>query len=760
MNADDFFCKNCKRIKSKCICHKKTVVERNMEIYMKYCRDETLKPIFEANYEVVDFREIKGKTIKTVSVDLIDINTSLKNALRERGIEDLYEFQAKAINLIKQGRDVIITAPTGMGKTEAFALPLIERVLDRGKGIVVYPTKALARDQLEKIRYYAKSCGLEVVKFDGDSDATERSIVFRGKADIILTNPDMIDYHLRNSPRFRDIISDLSIMVFDELHSYSGFLGSNIYWLMRRIERFCTPQIVACTATIDNPKEFGKLLFERKFEIVKFDEKRTSHRLMMIYGNIFDVIRDIVSKMKDKKILIFGNSYGFVESVAWMLERNGVKSLVHKAGLPKNIREKAEKMFKDGNINVLVSTSTLELGIDIGDVDCVISELVPYPIFLQRAGRAGRKGNSGLGIILLKDESAIGEYYRKNPDEYYREKMLCYAEKENEVVAEYHVHSMALEMPIQKGEVDENVIKRLVNEGWLIDAGDFYIAGRVRKEINMRGVGKRVKIIHNGKVIGERTLPIAIKELYPGAVFLHNRKKYTVKSLDLKNMTVMVEEIDASYTTLPIYVAIPRITEVVDSLKNPVNAIYCQMDMTLMINGYGIKSILDGKLKGTEYFNKPISYSFKTKGFVFSCPYPDKMDYDEFFAGSFHAVEHALIETSDAITGGGSNMTGGISTPDGFIFVYDSIEGGSGISKLLFSRLKRAFQISLSVLERCECNRIDGCPKCTYSYQCGNNNRPLNRIGAINAIRKILNGVKRESDFSLFEEVRDFVYYP
>ncbi|MEM0330685.1 MAG: Zn-binding domain-containing protein, partial [Archaeoglobaceae archaeon] len=160
------------------------------------------------------------------------------------------------------------------------------------------------------------------------------------------------------------------------------------------------------------------------------------------------------------------------------------------------------------------------------------------------------------------------------------------------------------------------------------------------------------------------------------------------------------------------------------------------------------------------YLDEPVEYSYRTKGFVFSCPFPEFEEQEDFFAGSFHALEHVLIESSNALTGGGSREMGGISTPEGDIFVYDATIGGNGLSKLLFRKLKRGFEIALQILENCECKRVDGCPRCTYSYQCGNNNKPLNKNGAKEAIKLILSGERRETNWKKYMESADFRYFP
>ncbi|NOY10514.1 MAG: DEAD/DEAH box helicase [Archaeoglobi archaeon] len=759
MEADHFFCPKCRRLKSRCICSRKSVRQRNLELFEERCRDEELRPLFEIDHEVAFFLRNRygGGDLAEIPSEIPE---PLKRALAERGIERLYGFQREAILQILSGKDVVIVAPTGAGKTEAFLIPALQILQDGGKGAIVYPTKALARDQLEKIRFYASRAGIRVAKFDGDSDFRERREVLSGRADLILTNPDMLDYHLRNTPEFREFVESLRIMVFDELHSYSGLLGTNIYWLMRRIERFSSPQIVACSATIANPGEFAGQLFEREFKVVSYSESFGERNVVMVYGNLYSAIRDLVMRLKDRKVLVFGNSYRTVETLAWILEREGVRVGVHKAGLPRSVRERVERDFREGRLRVLVSTSTLELGIDIGDVDVVISELVPYPYFVQRMGRSGRRRGKSVGVVVMRDEDSIANYYRRHPEEYFSERLYCYVERDNEVVKRHHILSMAREMPIVKGEIEDEEVERLAEEGSLIDAGDFYIAGDIQTRFSMRGIGGRVRMIHQDRVIGERSLPVAVKELHPGAIVIHNRRKYRVKNLDLDEAVAHLEEVGGEEFTTPLYTTIPSIRRVVEQKSSPVEMAYCDMDITIFVTGYVVRNPFDERFRKVKYLDRPVSYTFRTKGFVLASPFPDEGDGEDYYAGSFHALEHVIIEASDGITGGGSMHMGGISTPDGYIFVYDSTEGGNGLSRLLFSRIERAVEIALDVMENCECGREDGCPRCTYSYQCGNNNQPLNRTGAIDVARKILSRRGRKAELSAFEETRDFVYYP
>ncbi len=759
MNVNEFFCEKCKRLKSKCICKRKTINQRNLELFERECKIRWLKKIFDTDNEIVYYKRISDVAEASVSVEGLDIDGRLKKALTSRGIKSLYRFQVKAFETIRNGRDVVIVAPTGMGKTEAFLIPILEKIkIKKGKAVIIYPTKALARDQERKIKHYASFVGVKVVRFDGDSSYIERRLVLNNKADIVLTNPDMVDYHLRNTPEFRRFIENVAFIVFDELHSYSSLLGSNIHWLMKRIGRFTEPQIIDSTATIANPKEFAEMLFERKFDLVISKESKKRMHLIMIYGNLYSIAKELALKLRDRKVLFFANSYRSAETITWILRREGLNVAIHKAGLPKEIRERVEKEFRQGSLNLIVSTPTLELGIDVGDVDVVISEIVSYPQFIQRAGRAGRKGQESLSILILREEDSISNYYRRHPERYFEDRLFCYVEKDNELIKRHHIISMAREKPLMKGEIRDEIIQKLVRENTLIDMGDFYISGITDYSFSMRGIGRSIKILEGDRMIGERNLPIAIRELYPGAILIHNGEKYRVLKLDMDSLTAEVERFETIHWTMPLYTSIPVIRRVIETRSDPIDSVYCDMEITMFVDGYVIKDF-DEKTVDVRYLKKPVSYTFKTKGFVFVSPYPDYLDYEDYYAGSFHALEHVLIEASDVITGNGSQYLGGISTPDGYIFVYDATEGGNGLSRLLFERIEKALEITRDVLENCDCKRVDGCPKCTFSYRCGNNNKPLNRIGALNVIEKIRKE-RRKLDTSKFEEYADFVYYP
>ncbi|WP_290598139.1 MULTISPECIES: DEAD/DEAH box helicase [unclassified Archaeoglobus] len=765
--VEELFCSQCGRLKTRCICRKETIRQKNLEMLRKVGYRKMLEPIFNCEDEIVMYRIFSPfREYPTKPLDFLP--HKLSEVLKSREITKLYEFQKKAIELLMKGKNVVITAPTGFGKTEAFAIPLIEKVLRGGKGIIFYPTKALARDQELKIKEYSASVGLKAVRFDGDSDSTSRKLVLGGKADIILTNPDMVDYHLRYTPAFRHFCRDVVFVAVDELHTYTGVLGSNMHYLMKRLSRFADFQVACASATLSNAKEFAEELFDREFIHVSGEHRKATLYLIARYTpSMYSTIRDIVMALRNRKIIVFGNSYRSVETINLVLRRSGIKSAIHKSGLPKDVRRGVEERFRNGEINVVVATPTLELGIDVGDVDVVISELVPYSQMQQRMGRAGRKGQESVGIIVLREEDSISTYYKNNPEEYFRDEASGYVERKNEEIMKYQILSMCIERPLKDDEAEEYIqtLNELESRGLVIKRGGMYLPTALglefAKSFSMRGIGDSVKMYCDGKLIGERTLPIAVKELFPGSIIIHNGVRYRSQELDLRKLRAELVSIgDGNEITDPLYTTIPRVVDVEAEIFEPVNACYCTLEITIILHGYIERNVFEKERKSIRHLDEPVSYTFRTKGVIFSAPFPNPEDYEDYYAGSFHALEHVLIETTDAITGGGSREMGGISVPEGDIFIYDATAGGSGLSKLLFKRLNRAFKIAQSILKGCECNRVDGCPRCTYSYQCGNNNQPLNRIGALNIAEKVLRGEIRRTDWKKYSEVAEFRYFP
>nr|MDO8061898.1 DEAD/DEAH box helicase [Candidatus Freyrarchaeum guaymaensis] len=730
------------------------------------------------DYVVLYRRFRPTEPVKGGRVEESGLAEPLVKALKEIGIDRLYRFQEEAIRKILDGRSIVIAAPTATGKTEAFTLPVFQLILQSRKGfgglrpqskgvkaLFIYPTKALNRDQLPKLRALGKYAGITVEVLDGDTQERERNRIYSNPPDVLITNFDMIDYHLKRRDRFSRLISSARFVVMDEIHEYVGAFGANVHFILRRMRRVCGGfQVIGASATIRNPKEFGEALIGESVDVVACNEgKHGRIHLVMLYPatrSASTMIVDVLSNCvrRGLKTLVFANSHKDAEVIARIARRRGISVPVHRAGLPESHRRKVEQGFKSGMVKCIVATPTLELGIDIGDLDAVVSMITGYTRFTQRAGRVGRKGQEGLCVLALRGNDPMSSYYKKHPEVYFTDVDPAYVEPRNPVVAEYQILFAAMDKPLKPGELQEfqPVIEKLRREGLLAEGGGLLYATRdARKRTagyNIRGIGQVVEIYEKGRKIGEREMPLAARELFPNAVYLHGGRNYLSKSFKFKG-GVGVAEVeplpdDYPYKTEALFYSQPQILEVMERRRVfGVEALYCKLNITQVIEEYMVKEIISDRLVEVKALEEPIEYSFDTLGLAFRAPRPDmegrvgRKEREEFLAGSFHAVEHVVLESSNMLTGGGSGEIGGVSMgTSGVIFAYDACPGGNGICLLLYKRLEEAFRRALAILEECKCKSESGCPNCTYSWQCGSNNKPLSKRGAADSLRKILGG--------------------
>ena len=724
------------------------------------------------------------------TLDDIQIPSRLREVLKSKGINQLYKFQEVAYRAISDGENVVIAAPTGQGKTEAFILPILTRLvrdiqdslMNPGvRALVIYPTKALARDQYEKIASMCKASGLTVGIFDGDVSQSQRKKLYERPPDILLTNPDVLHYHLGwIQSRLVPILRTVKFVVLDEIHLYTGSMGTNVYYILKRLELETGPfQKIGASATVANPKEFAELLFDDEVHLIESTTARRGpiHFLMYYpgerskYSMIVDIVRNLLRG--GFKTLVFGNTHSEAELINIMLRQQKIKSMVHRAGLSRKYRTTVEDAFRKGKLPVIVSTPTLELGIDIGDLDSVVSMIVSITRLTQRIGRAGRKGQESVAVLALREKDPISSFYRHKPDKYFTDIDAAYMEPDNEVVGYYQLIAAAMSGRLNTSMYPrrEKIFEALEADGIIsIDADgvvrivDMDEARKRWRKYSIRGIGDTVEIQWDGKVIGTRSMPMAAQELHPGAIYLHGGESYL--STEFKYRPgygrATVKRLPGSrYYTKPLYDLMPRIVEIHETQKIlGMKVLYCTIELTQTVTGYIKHEIGTGVKISREDLPYMLVYKYKTRGLAFRAPRPtdaiasyiqmDKTKIDgpilgvpELAGGAFHALEHVIIESSDMLTGGGTREIGGISMGDsGIVFVFDAAPGGSGASKLLFSRLPEAFARAETILSKCDCKTVDGCPLCTYSYQCGNNNEPLFKLGALDSVRQILKGVE------------------
>jgi len=724
------------------------------------------KKDYISQYKVLKNPEPKmGSNIEDLGLD-----ESISNHLKNIGIEQFYKFQEEAIEEVSFGENVIIEAPTASGKTEAFLIPVIQKIKKESgdaKGVFavfVYPTKALSRDQHPKIFKFAEKIGMDVQVFDGDTNQIERREILESPPQILITNFDVLHYHLWHQTKFSSLLSTMKVLVVDEAHVYSGIFGSNVHYIIKRLKRICNSKIqfVAASATLDDAKNFCEQLFGVKMKIIHGSGKKGQTDFVMIFPSLRTqraLMVDLTKRMTEKnhKTMVFNNSHLNSELLAIQARKQKVNIKVHRAGLMANYRKSVEQEFKDDRLQAISCTPTLELGIDVGNVDCVISSTIPVNRLIQRIGRAARKGQRGYAFLALGNDP-ISQYYKNHPENYFEDVEKTYIDPKNPFVEEFQVLAMACDKPISKHELKEHeeIIEEHLKDGNLILYNNRIIPNldkiaSLLNDYSIRGIGKSIDIFLNEKKVGDRVLPIALEELHKDAIYFLAGTRYRVKECGYpqKNFA-RLERIsrDYPYYTKALTEEWPTIETVFERRKAyGVEVAFCKLHIQKKVYGYVNIELGQEVTQGQKVLlDTPLEYDFITKGIVFHAPRPTKEikkaedeDYTE--ASGYHATEHVVIEGSNMITGGVSQDLGGISLgTSGLIFIYDSAIGGNGASKALFDRFERALERSMFIVKECPCQNESGCPRCTFSYRCGNNNEFLHKCSALEILQRINDG--------------------
>ena len=733
--------------------------------------DELTKSVLYSKKDYIS----KFKTLKNPlptlgsKVDELGLDGKISDYLQKIDIKRFYKFQEDAIREIAYGSNVVIEAPTASGKTEAFLIPVLQKINDKndnhGKilALFVYPTKALARDQYPKILEFAKRVGITVNVFDGDTKQSEREEILDNPPQLVITNFDVLHYHLWHRTRFASLLNSVKFLITDEVHVYSGIFGSNVHYIIKRLKRICNKiQFIASSATLENAVEFCESLFGEKMKLIHGSGRKGETDFLMLFPSLRTqraLMVDLIKKLTSRKhkTMVFSNSHKNSELVAMQARKQKVDIKVHRAGLMANYRKSVEKSFKDNNLMAISCTPTLELGIDVGNVDGVISATIPVNRLVQRIGRAARKGQRGYAFLALGNDP-ISQYYKNHPDDYFDDVERIYIDPKNPFVEEFQVIAMASDKPIAKHELREHasVIEKHVTDGTLVLHENRYVPNYEKvktllNEYSIRGIGKSIDIFFNDRKLGDRVLPIALEELHESAIYFLAGTRYKVKEFGYPEKNyAKLERIprDYPYYTKALTEEWPTI-ETIFEKRNVIGieVAFCKLHIQKRVYGYANIEFGQEVIQGKKVLlGRPLDYDFITKGIVFHAPRPlkeiERSEDEEYVeASGYHATEHVVIEGSNMITGGVSQDLGGISLgTSGLIFIYDGAIGGNGASKALYDRFEKALERSMHIVKECLCKNEAGCPRCTFSYRCGNNNEFLHKHSSLEILQRINDG--------------------
>jgi DEAD/DEAH box helicase domain-containing protein len=715
-----------------------------------------------------------------------DLPEVLVSRLGLLGITGLYPHQAQGLEALRAGTNVVMATGTASGKTLVYDAAFAEHALTvpKATALFLFPTKALARDQLRAVRDL-KLPQIRAAVYDGDTPQGERPLV-RKNANLVLTNPDMLHLSmLADHARWGDFLLRLSLVVVDEAHVYRGVFGSNVAMVLRRLRRLVehhggAPRWCMATATVGNPGELAERLTGLPFHVVDDDASpagRTSFALWNppILDEETGARRSALSEaawLMGRLVASGARTIGFTRSrrAAELLaeftrrevpsgeQRERIKS--YRAGYLPEQRRVIEQELARGDLLAVASTSALELGIDIGSLDAAV--LTGYPgtraSMWQQAGRAGRRSDDALAVLVAQDDP-LDQYLVGHPEALFdRPPEAAVLDPANPYVLEPHLRCAAREQPITDDEAracfgEEGVaaLARMAERGELRARTDrWHDAGREdpHREVDVRaGAGHIYRIVleDSGEVLGTADESRAFGTLHPGAIYLHQGEQFLVVQLDLVGRVAVVEPADPDY-----YTQARDVTdiEIVDAMElkdlGEAEMRFGAVRVTNQVVGFVRKLVSTNELVGEQPLPlPPVTLDTKAVWWTLSGRLLDRAGVGERdLAGGIHAAEHAAIGLLPLVATCDRWDVGGVSTPlhpdTGLtsIFVYDAYRGGAGVTERGFRDAQRWLGATLATVRECQCS--SGCPSCVQSPKCGNGNEPLDKPAATALLAAIL----------------------
>ena len=698
----------------------------------------------------------------------------------DQGIERLYTHQVDAIQQIRKGANVLVATPTASGKSLIYNLAVLEAILDddKTKALYIFPLKALEQDQLKGLTPYLKKLKRRKISaqiYDGDTSSYRRKQIRTRVPEILFTNPDMLhsailSYH----HNWQGLFENLSFVVLDEIHTYRGIFGSHVNQILRRLKRLCKfygsrPQFILLSATVSNPREFGESLIGEKVEV--FDASgspKSGQHFLFLNPEVspnFSAARLFVHCVQSGfRTIAFTQSRKVTELIhVWVSQLSPklkAKISSYRAGFMPEERREIEKRLASGDLLGVVSTSALEMGIDIGYLDICL--LVGYPGTIintwQRGGRVGRSGRDSLVILIAKPD-ALDQYFMRHPDDLFgRSYEAAILDPHNPHVVEAHLPCAASEHPLTS-EDDQfwakdlsQHLEKLEMEGDLSRTAEgeptWYATNRnPHRQVNIRTVGESYTIFERetGQAIGTIDGFRAFTECHPGAVYLHRARQYLVDHLNLEKKDIIAQKTELKYFTR---VRTEKETEIIEISRTRPKGQFLvregKVEVTERVVGYEKRALPGQELVGVFPLELP-EQTFETISFWIEIE-PAITKWVEkrglHFMGGIHAIEHAAIGIFPLFALCDRNDIGGIAynyhpqVDKSAIFIYDGYPGGVGLAQRGFEVILELLEGTLDLLKNCECE--EGCPSCIHSPKCGSGNKPLDKRAAVMILEFLL----------------------
>ncbi|GHD02946.1 helicase [Zhihengliuella salsuginis] len=719
-------------------------------------------------------------------------------AYERLGIHEPWLHQVQAAMAAESGEHVIVATGTASGKSLAYQLPAVNRILTAGEAsangdgaVVLYlaPTKALAADQLEAVA----SLRLPQVRastYDGDTGQGERRWI-REHANFILANPDMLHYGiLPNHAWWSRFFKRLAFVVVDEAHSYRGVFGSHVANLLRRLRRVCEhygadPVFIGASATSAEPDEsFGRLIGSPATAVTHDFSPRGAKTVALWEPPLTDLLGENGAPRRRTSIaetsdLMANLMCEQVRTISFIKSRRGAETIssitqsmldevdpalrgrvaAYRSGYLPEERRELERRLRTGELLGIASTPALELGIDVSGLDAVLVAGWPgtRASFYQQIGRAGRAGQDALAVFIASDDP-LDTYLVHHPEAIFDTPVEATVfDPLNPYVLGPHLCAAAAEQPLRPEDVElfgptaQELLDQLVERGYLRRRPSGWYWTHPESAAAMVSLradgGGPVSIIdfETGALLGTMDSPQTHYQAHPDAVYVHQGASYVVEELNEQDHCVLVRRANPNYYTQARDITtVEVLEEAVSRDWGSVRVHFGDVRVTTQVVGFQRKSVSSNEILGEE----PLELEprdLHTKAVWFTISEADMLSAGLVagdIPGALHAAEHAaigllpLVASSDRWDIGGVSTAIHADTESPTIFVYDGHPGGAGFVERGYQKAADWLSATLEAIRACECET--GCPSCVQSPKCGNKNNPLSKAGAETLLERIL----------------------
>jgi DEAD/DEAH box helicase domain-containing protein len=521
------------------------------------------------------------------------VDQAVRQLFSKRGIEKLYSHQAESIKQTLAGKNVVVVTPTASGKTLCYNIPVLNSILTGPdtRALYLFPTKALAQDQMEELYQLVQLSGKDIKTFtyDGDTPQDARRAI-RAQGHVVVTNPDMLHTGiLPHHTKWVQLFENLKYVIIDELHTYRGVFGSHLTNVLRRLKRLCAfygvkPQFICCSATIANPKDLASRLIEEEVELINQNGAPQAEKYFIFYNppvvnKQLGIRRSYVNETRSVALhflrrglqtIVFANSRLITEVLVTYF-----KDALEKSVLSKNLirgyrggylpleRREIEKGLREGKILGVVATNALELGVDIGTLE--VSVMAGYSGSIastwQRAGRAGRRTGTS-AAVLVANSSPLDQFIVQHPEYFFGQSPEHGLINPNNLdILLNHFKCAVFELPFRSGEKfgtveTDEILKFLEEKGFVHQAGgqwhwtnEAYPADAV----SLRSVSSDnfvvLDVTGEPKIISKVDFASALTTVHEKAIYIHEGRQYFVERLDYKERRAEVKQVDTDYFT-------------------------------------------------------------------------------------------------------------------------------------------------------------------------------------------------------------------